>query len=131
MNRRRKAQALVEFALILPILLFTILGGVEVGYLLITKAHQDRATAVVADWAASHPNSSWNAVANRELPGCDVEVTSIVPDLVQATSRCPYQPKTGLPMFDQIPISSRETALTRSSPPASSSPTPTTVASPS
>ena len=124
-----RGQALVEFALITPILLFTILGGVEAGFLLITKAHQDRATAVVAEWAATHPGESWNAVANKELPGCSVSVTSLVPDLVEATSQCQYQAKTGLPMFNGLPIGSREAAV--SSPSESDPPGLTPVASPS
>jgi len=127
----QRGQALVEFAFIVPILLFIILGATEVGFLLVTKAHQDRATAVVAEWAAEHPSDSWSAVANKELPGCDVEVSSPLPELVQATSQCPYQPKVGLPMFDRIVINSRETAALRSAPKESVRLSGTRVASPS
>ena len=131
-GRRNGGQTLVEFALVLPLLLFMILGTVEAGFLLIDKARQDRSTAVVAAWAANHPNSSWNAVASKELPGCDVEVSQPLPDLVEATSRCLYQPKTGLPLFDQIPVASRETAVSPTpSPPASAAPSLAPDASPS
>lgn len=123
----KRGQALVEFVVILPLVLFIILGATEVGFLLIAKAHQDRATAVVAEWAAEHPSDSWNAVANKELPGCDVEVSSPLPELVQATSQCRYQPKVGLPMFDQLLISSRETAVST----LRRSPSETPAASPS
>lgn len=105
-------QALVEFALITPILLFTILGGVEAGFLLIAKADQDRTTAVIAQWAALHPGESWNSVANKELPGCTVDVRESSPDLVEAASRCQYNAKVlvGFPIFSGLPISSHETA---------------------
>lgn len=123
-----KGQALVEFALVFPVLLFTILGGIEAGFLLVTKAHQDRVTSVIAEWAATHPGESWNSVANRELPGCTVTVSPSSSGLVEAGSRCQYHAKVlvGLPLFD-IPISSREMAVELQ--PAEPSETP--VASPS
>jgi len=127
---RTRGQALVEFAFILPLLLFILLGAMESGFLLIEKAHQDRATYLVAEWAATHPNESWNAVANKELPGCEVEVSDPLPGLVQATSLCPYIPKVGVPLFDRIQISSRE-AASNVSPRESARPDPTPVASPS
>ena len=125
-------QALVEFALITPILLFTILGGVEAGFLLITKADQDRATAVIAQWAAMHPGESWNSVANKELPECTVEVKESSPDLLEATSRCLYSPKVlvGFPIFSGLPISSHETAALPKKDP-SPDPSPSPAASPS
>ncbi len=136
-NNPKQGQALVEFALILPILLFIILGSIEAGFLIIEKARQDRETSVVAEWAAGHDNDSWRAVANKGLPGCDVEVTSPLPDLVQATSRCQYRPKVlvGFPIFDGLPISSREAAVRLRTPEplpsAGPSPSVTPAASPS
>ena len=93
----------------MPILLFTLLGAIEAGFLLIDKAHQDRSTAVVAQWAASHPGESWNSVANRELSGCDVSVSEPKPDLVEATSRCQYRPNV-FSGWSGLPMSSREVA---------------------
>ncbi len=128
MTKSSRSQALVEFALILPILLFTLLGSIEVGFLLITKAHQDRATYLVAQWAAAHDNDSWRAVANRELPGCTVEISSPMPDLTQATSRCLYHPKVlvGFPIFVDLPMNGRETSTSANNPPSA-----TPVGSPS
>ena len=112
-KRRKAGQALVEFALILPLLLFILLGAMEAGFLLIAKAHQDRATSVVAEWVAAHPGDSWNSISNRELPGCSVVVTAPSRDLVEASSRCQYSAKVlvGFPIFSGIPISSQETAV--------------------
>ena len=124
--RKRNGQALVEFALILPILMFTILGATEVGFLLVTKAHQDRETAVVADWAANHPGESWNSIATKLLPGCTVTVEEDR-GLVEAGSRCQYSPKVMPGLFPNLPISSHETA----SAPGKGNPEPTPVASPS
>lgn len=93
----------------MPIILFVVLGAIEAGFLLIHKAEQDRATAVVAEWAAEHPNESWNSVAERELRGCDVAVTEPRPDLIEATSRCQYRPSV-LVMFSGLPVSSQEAA---------------------
>lgn len=126
---RRRGQVIVELALAMPVLLFTILGGIEAGFLLIAKADQDRATQVVADWAVFHPGESWNSVANQELPGCTVTVDESSRDVVEAASRCQYRPKVlvGMPLFDGLPISSHETAAVR----VSKSPEPTPVASPS
>ncbi len=121
MDRVSRGQVLVEAALVMPILLFVILGGVEAGYLVVAKADQDRATQVVADWAAQHPGESWNSVANHELPHCTVEVSSPFRDVVEATSECPYRPTTGLPLFDRLTIGSRESAAsaTRADSPSS------------
>ena len=108
-----RGQALVDFALILPILLFIILGAMEAGFLLITKAQQDRDTAVIAEWAVAHPGESWNSVANHLLPGCTVTVSTPTPDVVEAASRCQYHPKVlvGFPIFGGLPVSSQESAV--------------------
>ena len=105
---KTKGQAIVEFALVFPILLFVILGGVEAGFLLITKADQDRATQVIADWAALHPGESWNSVANHELPDCTVTVSSPFRDVLEAASQCPYHSKILVGLYN-IQINSHQT----------------------
>lgn len=87
---RTRGQLLVELALALPFILFTILGAIDAGFLLIAKAHQDRAASVVVEWAAGHPGVSWNSVADRELHGCDVTVTS-ERDLYQTRATCQHR----------------------------------------
>jgi hypothetical protein len=120
-------QALVEFALIAPVALFIVLGAVEAGMLVIAKADQDRATAVVASWAAQRPgDESWHAVAAHELPGCDVTVDDSRPGLLVADATCTYQPVATRGLWDGLPISSEESAVVRE--PA---PTPTPEPSPS
>jgi hypothetical protein len=109
----RRGQVLVELAVTLPFILFLMLGSIEAGFLLIAKAHQDRSTSVVVEWAAAHPGESWNSVASRVLPGCDVTMTSPLPDLLEATARCQYQPVV-LRMWDGLPMTSQESTASAS-----------------
>lgn len=119
---RQAGQAIVETALVLPLLLFIALGFTEAGILVATKADQDRSTAVVATWAADHPGADWQAVADQELPGCDVDVATSAdpPDLVTAAATCEYLPRVTRGLWDGLPISSEETAA--SEPAATSAP---------
>lgn len=106
----RRGQLLVELAVALPLILFILLGATETGFLLIAKAGQDHATRVVAEWAGQHPGEAWSAVADRELPGCSVEVTTPLPDVVEAASRCQYVPKVTHGLWPGLVVSSRESA---------------------
>lgn len=121
-----RGQVLVEFALAVPIILFIILGGIESGMLLIYKMNVDRETGVVADWAARHPgDESWHAVANAQLPGCDVILEdSGKPGVVTIGSRCQYQPVATHGLWDGLPVSSEESSVT-------ADPTPTDTPMPS
>ncbi len=104
-----------------PVLLFALLVAGEAGLLLSQKAAQDRATATIAAYAASRPgDESWHAVANRELPGCDVTVDEPLPGVLEATATCTYTGR--LVSGFVVPVSSRESAA--SSRPAPE-PTPT------
>jgi hypothetical protein len=109
---RSPGQLLVELALSLPVILFLTLGMLEGGFLLIDKLAQDRATAVVAAYAAGHPDDSWNAVAERELAGCDVSLTTPLPDVVEVSATCRHA-TVAFPIFNGLPISSRESAVVR------------------
>lgn len=56
---RRRGQAIVEFAAILVVFIPVFLLAMEVGWVVfISKPHQDRATEVIAEWAAGHPGES-------------------------------------------------------------------------
>jgi hypothetical protein len=106
----RRGQALVELALALPLILLILLGGLEAATLLITKAHQDRATATVASYVAGRPDDeSWHRVAERELAGCDVTIDKPQPGLIEATATCHYSPRI-LPGWGGLPMTSRESA---------------------
>ncbi len=106
-----RGQAAVEFALILPILLFMILGCVELALVIIEKADLDRRTATIAQWSADRPGQDWHAVANQiGLGPCDVTVDETHPGLVTAGATCWHQPIATRGLFDGIAISSTETA---------------------
>lgn len=102
-------QSIVEFALIFPLMCFAALGFFEAGMLLAQKAQQDRDTAVVADYAASHPGDAWQAIAARLLPSCTLDVSE-ASDLVTATSTCQYRGRVTSGLLD-VPISSSESAV--------------------
>lgn len=126
---REVGQALVEFALIVPIFLFMCLGALEAGFLVGTQLSQSRATGVVADYAARHPgDESWHAVANTlGLQDCEVTVTEEPYDMVKAGATCHYTPHVtnGLG-WSGLPISTEAYAATDTGP----APTPTPTATP-
>ena len=109
-------QAIVEFALIAPIMILVLLGAAEMGMLYAARAAQDRATGVVADWAADRPGEDWHPAADRELPGCAVDVTTDELGIVHAGSTCTYGPKITSNLWDGLPISSEASAAIAPSP---------------
>lgn len=124
-GRRWEGQALIEFALIAPVAIFAALGFIEAGFLVNAKGEQDRATAVVADYAASHPGESWQAVAAMTLPGCDVEeAPGGPPDVITITAVCHYDPVATYGLWDGLPIGSEASAAAAPTPSPSPSPSP-------
>src|SRR5512146_911515 len=105
----KRGQALVEMALLMVFLGGVGWGVLESARLFLTVAHDNRATDTLAHWAAAHPGEDWSAVAERELPGCDVTVSEPMPGVIEAGSRCVYHPLL-FRGWDLLPISSRESA---------------------
>lgn len=115
---RDRGQAIAEFALILPVFLFTCLGFIEAGFLVATQATQAHATSVVADYAAAHHgDSSWNAVAVQVgLGGCAVTVEDEAHDIVHVVSTCQYDPRVTHGLWDGIPLSTEADAAVDATP---------------
>ena len=91
MSTSSRGQAIVEMALILPVFLLLTLGGLEVGRLEMSQGEQDRATALVAQWAAERPAEDWHPLALASLPDCDVSVDTTDPKgIITVTSHCIY-----------------------------------------
>ena len=97
---RPRGQAIVEFALVAPVLLLMLLGFIEVGRLFYIMATYHDATVVLADAVASngiaYPSSEFDALAASEEArvGCDVRALTVTDDgfRVVATLRCAYHP---------------------------------------
>lgn len=123
-----RGQALVELALVMPIILLAGLGFIEAGRLVNTKADVDRSTYAVAETAADYPDDErWNAVAGRLLADCDADVHRDAM-LATATATCTYHPLI-FSGFDGISISSEESAAIRNI--ADTTPTPSSSTEPS
>ncbi len=122
-----RGQAIVEFALVLPLMLFICLGFVEAGFLLATQATQARATGVVADYAAAHPTEApWDSVIALEgLASCAVAVTTPMPDIVHVESTCYYDPRVTHGLWEGLPITvEADAALPAPTPSPTPMPTP-------
>lgn len=122
-------QALVEMALVLPLILLIFLGALDGGRLLIQKADQDRRTATIATWAASRPgDESWHAIAESELHGCTVTLDDTGrPGIVHVGAVCTFEPIGLHGVWDGLLISSEASAVVLTpepSPTPSSSPSP-------
>ncbi len=120
---RGRGQALVEFALIVPTMLFLGLGMLEAAMLVGTRDAEARSLQTVADYAAMHGPDSWSGVADTVLPGCTVAVVASDPTLIQATSTCAYSSVMHL-VFDGLPITVDADAATVNPPLSAPAPTP-------
>lgn len=91
---RRPGQALVEFALIAPILMLMLLGVMAGGLYFLAAMQQQNATATLADWTAAHPAATAaeaDAFAAAVVPcpaGASVTIDAAL-GLVMVTIVCP------------------------------------------
>ena len=112
-------QSLVEFALVLPLLMFILLGFAELSFAVANRAAYQNGVDVLAQWAASEmaesPGESWkahwNAVVNDEAGrvGCTdpnppevsfPDGSHVHGDRVLVRWDCPYRPTLTADLFD-------------------------------
>ena len=109
----RRGQALVEFAIVAPVLMFMILAVAEVALLMAAKTTQDGATLELARWSAVHPDDDGAALFG--LDDCDVTTT---PDTDAGTvtvhATCEYAPLALRGFWDGLDIGSEAVAATPS-----------------
>lgn len=128
----KRGQALVEFALVLPILIFMLLGFAEVAFLVATQHGYQRGADVLADVAVERmrtmPGESWQAgweqLVNEEgvRAGCsnpNVEVsfpdmTHQAGDRVVVTWSCAYEPVVTQGLWPGLIVSATSAAVIRS-----------------
>jgi hypothetical protein len=106
----RAGQSLVEFALVLPLLMFILLGFGEVAFLVATQHRYQNGVDVLAQWAAAEmadsPGESWQAgwsqVVRDEADrvDCDGDPLVTFPDVTHGPGdrvlvhwSCHYQPR--------------------------------------
>lgn len=127
-------QAIVEFALVLPIIMLLLLGVIGTGYLFHRQLVFQNGVAVLAELAADNgPRQDWHSkvVSENERTGCHAQ--PLEPDVsypdggkalpgsrILLTWHCHLQ--TGW-MFDGLPVTvSAEAVLERANPQPSPSP---------
>lgn len=115
----RRGQALVEFALVFPVLCFAFVGMGEAAFLFSAQHGYQSEADVLAQWAADHPadvisaDQAWSGVVASESTrtGCDGTPAVTWPDGTQiAGSRvalaltCHYQPHITSNLWTGLPV---------------------------
>lgn len=148
-------QSLVEFALVLPIMMFTILGGIEAGFLFAHQHGYQNGADVLAAWSAAHeadapggsgfsegaPGAPWQSVVASEASrtSCDGSPSVSWPDgrapgdRVRVDVTCHYTPQATSNLWPGgLDVSVQAEAVIPGSTPAPSpSPEPSPEPSPS
>lgn len=126
---RSRGQALVELALVTPVLLLLILGAAEVGNLGVQRLAWANSAAALAEWAAYRPDEvpgpSWAGVVDQETTrtrcvAADVSDAWFDDDLgdhhpgsrVVVTMTCRYNP-LALQMWDGVPVTVEGVGIVR------------------
>ena len=132
--RRKRAQALVEFALVLPLFLLIALGFGEAAFLFATQHGYQDGADVLAGWAAYHVavpgwQIGWDAVSADEERriGCDGQARLSFPDGTQLPGSrlvvdltCHYSPRITPNLWSGLPVSVQSSRVVEA-PSASSS----------
>ncbi len=108
-------QGLVEFALVLPLIMFMMLGAAEMGMLYAAFADQDRRTATMAEWSAEHPDSTeaeWSDLVVSIGP-CGSAERSVDGDIVTVQMTCTYNPRITGNVWSGLPVSTEAVAAIR------------------
>lgn len=125
-----RAQALVEFALVLPVLMLVLLGFGEVGFLMSAQHGWQRSADSVADAVAAGlaaPELAALVAAERTRTGCASDPVVTFPDGTDPGARvlvgwtCWYQPRLTR-LFDGLPVTVESVAVLPGAPSPSSAP---------
>lgn len=127
-STRRRGQSIVEFALVLPLLIFLLLGFGEAAFLVATREGYQNGVKVLAEWAASEmyeqPGESWQSgwgrVVNDEQgrTGCGGVPTVSFPDgghdpgdRVRVRWSCTYHPRITSNIWQGLPVTVESEAV--------------------
>jgi len=85
-----RGQALVEFALVVPVMMLLLLGTIGAGLYFLAGIQQASASTTIAGWAAANPTAPPDALAAyaASVSACPVAVVYAV-NLVTVTLSCP------------------------------------------
>ena len=97
-------QAMVEFALVAPVLLFALLGLGELGVLTATRYGWQDDLDTHVGWIAQHPGSEPSGVTDWTACGAAPAVT-VTADVVTGTVTCRYGSRVFPGLFDGLPVS--------------------------
>lgn len=111
----KRGQSIVEFALVLPLLMFILLGFAELAFAVANRAAYQNGVDVLAQWAAEEMAAGswpagWGATVSEEVrrTGCQDPTPAVsfpdgsqLPgDRVLVRWDCPYRPTLTADLFD-------------------------------
>jgi hypothetical protein len=124
-----RGQALVEFALVAPLLMLMLLGVLAGGLYFLAAVQQASDTGTLADWYAANPDAppgEWTAFADAVCPCEGCATVAAEAHIVMVTVECPCIAGELLPFLPRTVV----TTATAYVPSPSASPEPSPSASP-